>query len=72
MSAPEFAKLRYPHRLALRVPAGVSDAIQTAATRNHTSPAEWARQALIRELAREGLTLAPLSFMRNPRCRRPQ
>jgi hypothetical protein len=61
---------RFVDRLAIRVPAGMSDAVNTAAARRQMNPAEWARQVLIRELSREGLELAPLGLgAAAPRCR---
>jgi len=49
--------IRFPDRLRLRVPRGLSAAVELAAGRHHTSPSEWARQALLRGLEDEGLRL---------------
>jgi len=51
------ATVRFPEKLRLRTPRGLSAALELAAGRNHTSPAEWARQALLRGLAAEGVSL---------------
>lgn len=48
---------RYPDRFQVRVPRGLRSAIKAAADKRYTSPAEWARQALLRELAAEGVCL---------------
>ena len=50
---------RYPARMSLRAPNGLPAAIQAAARARHTAPAEWCRQALLRSLERDGLTLTP-------------
>ncbi len=52
--------IHYPDKLRLRVPAGLPDALRRAAQQNHTSSSEWARQALLRGLAAEGLQLSDL------------
>lgn len=49
--------IRFPAALTLRVPADLPAALRRAAARNHTNPAEWARQRLIRALADEGISL---------------
>ena len=51
------APIKFPDRLRLRAPRGLSNAIQIAAERHHTSASEWARQALLRSLEAEGLCL---------------
>lgn len=48
---------RYPKELRLRVPGGLPDALERAAGQHHQTPAEWARQALLRSLAAEGVSL---------------
>jgi hypothetical protein len=56
----EFANMpvtRYPKELRLRVPGGVPDALERAADQHHQTPAEWARQALLRSLQAEGVSL---------------
>jgi hypothetical protein len=56
----EFAKMpvtRYPKELRLRVPGGMPDALERAADQHHQTPAEWARQALLRSLQAEGISL---------------
>jgi len=47
----------FPERKAVRVPAGLLEAVEGAARRQFTSPSEWARQALLRSLAAEGVCL---------------
>jgi hypothetical protein len=51
------AVTRYPRELRIRVPQGLPDALALAADQHHTTPAEWARQALLRSLAVEGVSL---------------
>ena len=51
------AKARYPKDLHLRVPPGMPEALSLAAGRYHTTPNEWARQALLRSLAAEGVSI---------------
>ena len=47
----------YPDKLRLRVPRGLPAALELAARQRNTSPAEWARQALLRGLAADGVRL---------------
>jgi hypothetical protein len=54
------AGIRFPERLRIRGPRGLSAALDLAAERRHTSPAEWARQALLRGLEAEGVQLSDL------------
>ena len=49
--------IHFPASLRLRVPQGLSEALQQAARRRHTTPAEWARQTLIRGLEADGVRL---------------
>lgn len=49
--------VRFPERLALRVPKDLPRAVETAANRVHTNPAEWTRQVIIRALEAEGIRL---------------
>jgi hypothetical protein len=51
------ASIRFPDRLRLRVPKGLPAALELAATREHTSPAEWARRALLVSLEAKGIRL---------------
>ena len=51
------ASVRFPEKLRLRTPRGLSAALELAAGRNHTSPAEWARRALLCGLEAEGIVL---------------
>jgi hypothetical protein len=51
--------VRFPARLRLRTPEALPGAIRLAAERRCTSPAEWARQALIRALEADGFRLLP-------------
>jgi plasmid stability protein len=48
---------RYPKELRLRVPGGLPDALERAADQHHQTPAEWARQALLRSLQAEGVSI---------------
>ena len=47
----------YPDKLRLRVPRGLPAALELAARQRNTSPAEWARQALLRGLAADRVCL---------------
>jgi hypothetical protein len=49
--------VHYPDKLRLRVPRGLPDALRLAARQRHTTPSEWARQALLRGLAAQGVPL---------------
>ena len=51
-------KIRFPDALHVRVPTGLSTAIEAAARNRCTSGSEWIRQALIRGLRDEGLFLS--------------
>ena len=51
-------QVHFPASLRLRVPEGLPEALQQAARQRHTTPAEWARQALLRGLAQEGVQLS--------------
>ena len=51
--------VRFPDKLRLRTPRGLSRAIEIAAAARHTQPSEWARQALLRGLEADGLALSP-------------
>lgn len=51
------ASVRFPVRIGLRVPRGMPAAVEIAAKQRHTSPSEWARQALLRGLEAEGVRL---------------
>ena len=48
---------RYPERLVLRVPLGLSQALEEAARRELTSPTEYARRALLSVLNADGIRL---------------
>src|SRR5437868_1283740 len=49
--------VHYPDKIRLRVPRGLPDALRLAARQRHTTPAEWARQALLRGLEAQGVQL---------------
>jgi predicted HicB family RNase H-like nuclease len=51
------APVRFPERFRLRAPRGLSAALELAAERHHTSPSEYARQALLKGLEADGLSL---------------
>jgi hypothetical protein len=56
----EFASMavtRYPEELRLRLPRGMPEALSLTAGQHHTTPTEWARQALLRTLQAEGVSL---------------
>jgi hypothetical protein len=57
MARAETSTHRFPQRIAVRVPAGLLEAVETAARRRFTSPSEWTRQALLRSLAGDGVHL---------------
>ena len=52
----------YPDKLRQRVPRGLPAALELAARQRNTSPAEWARQALLRGLAADGVRLSDGRF----------
>jgi hypothetical protein len=58
-STSEFTAMQvhFPDSLRLRVPRGMPAAVQQAAKQRHTTPAEWARQALLRGLEADGVQL---------------
>jgi hypothetical protein len=43
--------------MRLRAPKGLPAAIERAARQRHTGPSEYCRQALLRSLEQDGLTL---------------
>lgn len=47
----------FPDKLRLRVPRGFGAALRLLAEQNNTLPSEWARQALLRSMAIEGVRL---------------
>ena len=51
------AVTRYPEELRLRLPRGMPEALSLAAGQHHTTPTEWARQALLRSLQADGISL---------------
>jgi hypothetical protein len=51
------AVTRYPEELRLRLPRGMPEALSLAAGQHHTTPTEWARQALLRSLQADGVSL---------------
>jgi hypothetical protein len=51
--------IRYQEKMSLRAPRGLAAAIERAAAQRHTGPSEWARQALLRSLEQDGVTLTP-------------
>lgn len=51
---------RFPARLTLRTPEGLSEALEVAAAEQHSSsPSDWARQCLLRGLADVGIRVLP-------------
>ena len=48
---------RYPEALRLRLPRGMPEALSLAAGRYHTTPNEWVRQVLLRNLQAEGVSI---------------
>lgn len=57
MARTETSAHRFPQRISVRVPAGLLEAVETAARRRFSSPSEWARQALLRSLAADGVRI---------------
>ena len=51
------AVTRYPEELRLRLPRGMPEALSPAAGQHHTTPSEWVRQALLRSLHAEGVSI---------------
>jgi hypothetical protein len=60
-----FPMVHFPDKFRLRVPRGLTAALRIAATQRHTTPAEWARQTLLRGLEAEGVLL---SEVMEPSC----
>jgi predicted transcriptional regulator len=58
--------VHFPDCLRLRVPRGLPAALQQAARQRHTTPSEWARQALLRGLEAEGVQLSDLQAAETP------
>lgn len=50
---------RFPARIGLRVPRGLPEALEAAARQRFTTPAEWARQTLLRGLTADGVRIEP-------------
>jgi hypothetical protein len=48
---------RFPSRLCLRTPAGLSEAVEAAARHDLTTPAEFARRALVAACRAQGIEL---------------
>jgi hypothetical protein len=59
LAANEAPTSRFPNRLVVRTPAGLSAAIAAAARLNLTSSAEWTRRAILHALKAEGVRLDP-------------
>jgi hypothetical protein len=57
---PGVPTVHFPDKLRLRVPRGLPAALKLAAIQRHTTPAEWARQALLRGLEAEGVRLSDM------------
>jgi hypothetical protein len=51
------AAVRFPSRIALRVPRGLPDALEAVARQRHTSPSEWMRRAILGALEADGVHL---------------
>jgi hypothetical protein len=49
--------VHYPEKMRLRLPRGMPEALALAAGQQHTTPTEWARQALLRSLQAEGVSI---------------
>ena len=62
-------QVHFPASLRLRVPEGLPEALQQAARQRHTTPAEWARQALLKGLAQEGVQLSVAQTREAPRSK---
>ena len=50
-------EIHFPSVLRVRVPLGLPDAVTLAARLRHTTPAEYARQALIHRIEADGVRL---------------
>ena len=62
-------QVHFPASLRLRVPEGLPEALQQAARQRHTTPAEGARQALLKGLAQEGVQLSVAQTREAPRSK---
>jgi len=49
--------IHFPENFRLRTPRGLRTALEVVAKQRHTTPSEWARQALLRALETEGVRL---------------
>jgi hypothetical protein len=49
--------VHYPEKMRLRLPRGMPEALALAAGQHHTTPTEWARQALLRSLQADGVSI---------------
>jgi hypothetical protein len=49
--------VHYPEKMRLRLPRGMPEALALAAVQHHTTPAEWARRALLRSLEADGVCI---------------
>jgi predicted HicB family RNase H-like nuclease len=58
--------VHFSAKLRLRVPQGLPEALQIAARQRHTTPAEWARQALLRSLEAQGVRLCEAQVTARP------
>jgi hypothetical protein len=59
MSDLAAASTRFPHRITLRTPEGLSEALEVAARHELTTPAEFARRALLKACRSAGVELRP-------------
>jgi hypothetical protein len=58
--------VHYPEKMRLRLPRGMPEAVALAAGQHHTTPAEWARRALLRCLQTDGVCLSHGLAVRSP------
>lgn len=64
--------VHYPEKMRLRLPRGMPEALALAAGQHHTTPTEWARQALLRGLLTDGVCLQDGMAVRSPSSENPQ
>ena len=59
MQDADTALARFPERVQIRSPRGLPRAIELAARRQHTVPAEYCRRAILDALEADGVKLLP-------------
>jgi hypothetical protein len=66
MQDADTASSRFPERVQIRSPRGLPRAIELAARRQHTVPAEYCRRAILGALQADGVRLLPDGEIEGP------